>query len=437
MTSSGSWSARKSRRRSSPPTLADELMCLRADPVSGLDGRGGVRRPSRESGSSRGRRAARSSRPAPSGASTWRWTRPTGFSCVPPPGPATPVTAMPTSTPSRRGLLRPSPPPPRRTRRRARDEHLGHAELGRLDVVRVGHDAAGEDVARARHVREPRGHEPARAGLRGREPVPALAAQREHDLRDRPLVLREEVALERRDAARRRASPRAPRRPARRRGRRGSRSRARRSSPRPRPRHRRHRRAPSPRPTRSRRRTAGRVARVASSAARTAPSALLATAAATVGEARPVGPGGRRRRTGRPAGRAPGPSLPRRSPRRRRARSPASSRPPRSPRTAGRGALRSIARRPRSPVRAVRRRGGRRRRRARRARPCGRRASAPARPRRGRPPPRFGPRAPPRARGDRRRRSGSGRGRARARAPPAHRTGRSDRCARPARARCP
>src|SRR5207342_96912 len=32
---------------------------------------------------------------------TWKWTRPTGLSSVPPPGPATPVTAIPTSTPSR------------------------------------------------------------------------------------------------------------------------------------------------------------------------------------------------------------------------------------------------------------------------------------------------------------------------------------------------
>ena len=35
-----------------------------------------------------------------SGVETWKYTSPTGFVSVPPPGPATPVTAIPTSTPS-------------------------------------------------------------------------------------------------------------------------------------------------------------------------------------------------------------------------------------------------------------------------------------------------------------------------------------------------
>ena len=66
-----------------------------------------------------------------------------------------------------------------------------------LHVVRVGHDAAREGVARARDVRQARRDQAARARLRGRETQPALAAEREHDLGDRPLVLAEEVALER------------------------------------------------------------------------------------------------------------------------------------------------------------------------------------------------------------------------------------------------
>ena len=294
MTSSGSWSARKSRRRSSPPTLAGGLMCLRADPVSGLDGRGGARRPSRESGSWRGRRAARSSSPSPPpGASTWKWTRPTGFSCVPPPGPATPVTAMPTSTPSRRADS---------CGHRLRhlgghgavggDELLGHAELGRLDVVRIGHDAACEDVARARRC--PRGARPrarpcrtrrSRAGTRARGTARARSP--------RPTARPPRRGTRSSGAAQRRrpASPRAPRRPARRRGRRGSRSRARRSSPRRRPRRRLRPRAPSPRPTRSRRTTAGRVARAASSAGAPRRAPCSATAAGHSRRSSPGGPG--------------------------------------------------------------------------------------------------------------------------------------------------
>ena len=170
-------------------------------------------------------------------------------------------------------------PLPRASRHRLRDlgrdgavlveQRLRDAELGRLDLVRVGDDRAAKDLARAGHRRQPRSDEAAGARLRRREREPALAAEVEHELLDRSLVLGEQVPLERLARARRRARRRAPRRPARRRGRRGSRSRARRSSPRPRRRRRPPPRAPARPPTRSRRRSAARAARGGASRAST------------------------------------------------------------------------------------------------------------------------------------------------------------------------
>ena len=146
-------------------------------------------------GSSRGRpgsRArARALLRAPPRAGT---TSPTGFSAVPPPGPAIPVTETATSAPSRsRAPAAIAAAVSAETAPCRSSISSGHAELARLHLVRVRDDGADEDVARARDRRQPRRHEPARARLGRRERQPALAAELEHELLDRPLVLGEQV----------------------------------------------------------------------------------------------------------------------------------------------------------------------------------------------------------------------------------------------------
>src|SRR3954447_13094438 len=76
------------------------------------------------------------------------------------------------------------------------EQLLPHAQLGRLDLVRIGDDRAPEDVARARHRRQPCRHEAARARLRDREAEALVPAQIEHDCLHRPLVPREQVLPE-------------------------------------------------------------------------------------------------------------------------------------------------------------------------------------------------------------------------------------------------
>ena len=251
---SGSSSARKSRRRSSPPTLAAEVIRLRADFVSEPRARGAAPQRSRARGSPPGRRAARTA------------------------GAFSPSGADGVEEDEADGLLR---------RAAARSRDAGHgdpdvdakalADAGRHRRGHLGRDCAvlgrtvasatpssrvftsfayattapAEDVARPRNVGQAGRDQPAGARLGRREPQPARAAELEHDLRDRPLVLAEQVALERRAQGGARARRRAPPRPAPRRGRRGSRSHARRSSPRPRRRLRRPRRAHARPPTRS------------------------------------------------------------------------------------------------------------------------------------------------------------------------------------------
>src|SRR5436305_306621 len=61
----------------------------------------------------------------PSGPSAWTYTSPTGFSSVPPPGPAIPVTAPATSAPSPARAPRPVAAG---FRERAGDRRLAHAE---------------------------------------------------------------------------------------------------------------------------------------------------------------------------------------------------------------------------------------------------------------------------------------------------------------------
>ena len=127
------------------------------------------------------------------GAAACRWTSPTGFSGVPPPGPATPVTDTPTSAPSasrtpcamaagRLGGNRPV----------TAQDLVGDSEQLPLDAVFVGDDPAGEDFARAGNGREPCGDEPTRAALGCGDRQPLLAGQVEHELLDGPLVLGEQ-----------------------------------------------------------------------------------------------------------------------------------------------------------------------------------------------------------------------------------------------------
>ena len=187
--------------------------------------------------------------------------------------------ARPASPPCRRrGRRFPSRRPRRRPRAaRARLRHrrrrlrrdgavpLQYLRRGRrarcLDLVRVGDDAAKEDVARPGHRRQPRGDEPARARLGGREREPALAAQRRARPPRRARRRRANTySRERRGERRLQLGRPRLRAAARRADRRGSRSRVRRSSPPPRRRRRPPRRAPRRPPTRRRRTAAARAA---------------------------------------------------------------------------------------------------------------------------------------------------------------------------------
>ncbi len=177
-------------------------------------------------------------------------------------------------------------------------EHVpGNPELLGLDLVGVRDDPALEHVARTGHRRQSRGHEPAGARLGRAEREAALAAELQHDLLDRALVLREQVALERLAQPALRARRLAARLPAPRSGRRGSRSRARRSSPRRRRRRPPRRRAPARRRTRSPRRSAGRAARAGSCGRARGAAARSRARAARAGAAPRAGPAARRRRT--------------------------------------------------------------------------------------------------------------------------------------------
>ena len=110
--------------------------------------------------------------------------KPTGFSGVPPPGPAMPVTEMATSAPSRRASAS------CHRRRRLRGDSAvspqqlsGTPSAGLLHVVRIRHHRASEDVARARNRGQARRHSPG-GGLRSRERKALRPAQTEHDLLD-------------------------------------------------------------------------------------------------------------------------------------------------------------------------------------------------------------------------------------------------------------
>ena len=119
---------------------------------------------------------------------------PTGFSGVPPPGPAIPVSATPTSAPSRsRTPSAIACATSADTAPCSSSSTRGHLELGDLDVVRVRDDPTQEDVARPWNRRQELGDEPARARLGRRQGQTARPAFVQDDLGDRPLVLGEQV----------------------------------------------------------------------------------------------------------------------------------------------------------------------------------------------------------------------------------------------------
>ena len=132
------------------------------------------------------------------GAETWEWTSPTGFAALPPPGPATPVTAIPTSVPSRsRTPAAIAAATSADTAPCADEDVLGHPSSAIFTSFayatmppRTTSLDPGTSVSRAATI--PPVQDSAVASVK-----PARAAELEHDLRDRPLVLAEEVALER------------------------------------------------------------------------------------------------------------------------------------------------------------------------------------------------------------------------------------------------
>ena len=76
---------------------------------------------------------------------------------------------------------------------------LRDPELAPLDLVGIGHDRAGEHVARPGDRRDPFCDHAARTRLGGSEREPALPAEIEHQLLDRTLVAAEQVAVQRCD----------------------------------------------------------------------------------------------------------------------------------------------------------------------------------------------------------------------------------------------
>ena len=257
--------AKKSRRRSSPSTLAVDFRanvvpdCVKSAPQHVQSQCG---RPAADRLAVAGELEARARRRRP-GPSTARKTSPTGFSGVPPSGPAMPVTATATSAPSAaRAPAAIAAAVSADTAPCSRSTSARHAELPLLDLVRVRDHAADEDVARARDVGQPRADEPARARLGRRERQARVAAER-RARSPRPAARRrgEEVVRERGSERFLERGRRALGAWLDERGRRGSRSRGRRPSPRARSPLRPPPRARARPPTRSGRRSGGRGAR--------------------------------------------------------------------------------------------------------------------------------------------------------------------------------
>ena len=155
-TSVGRGSAQKRRSRSSPIDASrreSRAMCVRTVPEVAAKGAGRLR--STVPGLPRGRPEARAeARPPGPVRSTCRKTSPTGFSGVPPSGPATPVTA--TATSALQGLARAGRHRGRglgRDRAVLRQDLSGHTQETPLRLVRVGDHAADEHVAGAGYRR--------------------------------------------------------------------------------------------------------------------------------------------------------------------------------------------------------------------------------------------------------------------------------------------
>ena len=121
-------------------------------------------------------------------------TVPTGFSGVPPPGPAMPVTASAKSEPNFSRA-------PRAISRRHRLAHRAvlrqsfraHTEEFFLRRIRIAHHAARKNCRRARHVRHPLRDAAARAGFRQRQGFLLFRQQPHHDLLNFVIVKSENI----------------------------------------------------------------------------------------------------------------------------------------------------------------------------------------------------------------------------------------------------
>jgi hypothetical protein len=118
---------------------------------------------------------------------------PTGFSSVPPPGPAIPVTAIEILAPElpRAPCAISSATSGARRRRSAFSCRIGDADHLALCLVRIGDEAAVDDGRRAGNLRQGAGNQPAGAGF-GRGQQLLMFAVKSDDLARRPFDIRGE-----------------------------------------------------------------------------------------------------------------------------------------------------------------------------------------------------------------------------------------------------
>ena len=114
----------------------------------------------------------------PSASATARYVSPTGFSALPPPGPATPVVDTASSVPKRaRAAVGHRPGDLRADGAMCLDQRAVDAQDVRLGLVRVRHDRTAEVARRTGDLRDGMGDEPARARLGGGDPQAAREAR--------------------------------------------------------------------------------------------------------------------------------------------------------------------------------------------------------------------------------------------------------------------
>ena len=117
------------------------------------------------------------------------WTVPTGFSGVPPPGPAMPVTLTAKSAPEASrapwAISRAVSP---ETAPMLGKRLLHDAEVAPLGLVGVGDEAFPKDFGRVRHGGEALGDEAAGAGLGGRERLAEQGKQMDQGIFQRLVV---------------------------------------------------------------------------------------------------------------------------------------------------------------------------------------------------------------------------------------------------------